>query len=198
MTLAKDDTELRYLAVADLRVVNGEGLRPALRGHAIVFNALSEPLLFFREKIAPEAVDRTFEEAIDVRALVDHDAAKILGRVSARTLTLKKDPQGLLVEIDPPDTSYARDVIESVRRRDLTGMSFAFRTLKDLWDETTDPPERTVLDMRIREVSIVTWPAYPATDVQVAQRALEAFRRAQATPGPSLRMLENRLRLTKP
>lgn len=190
---AEPDEERRYLPIADLRVVTGEGLKPLLRGYAIVFNALSEPIMFFREKVAPEFVDRTFEEAIDVRALVDHDSAKVLARLSARTLTLKKDAKGLLVEIDPPDTSYARDLIESVRRRDVTGMSFSFRTLKDMWDETKDPPERTLLDGRIREVSPVTFPAYPATEVDVARRSLEVFRERSGYR-PSVDILERRLR----
>ena len=172
------EIERRYVA-SDLRVVNGEGLRQKFVGHAVVFNSLSEDLMFFREQIAPEAVDRTFDERLDVRALIDHDPAKLMGRLTARTLKLSKDQRGLLVEIDPPDTSYSRDVLESVRRGDLTGMSFAFRTLKDQWDETTDPPTRTVLDMRIHEVSLVTFPAYPATDVDVAQRSLHAFRASQ-------------------
>ena len=192
------DVERRSVAGAELRVVN-DGLRTKFVGHAVVFNELSEPLMFFREVIAPEAVDRTFSEKIDVRALIDHDPAKLMGRLTARTLTLKKDPHGLLVEIDPPDTSYSRDALESVRRGDLTGMSFAFRTLKDQWDENTDPPTRTVLDMRIHEVSLVTFPAYPATEVDVAQRSLSAFREQQSKRKdyPSLAMRKRLLDLDR-
>jgi Escherichia/Staphylococcus phage prohead protease len=182
-------TERRYIPAGDLRVVTGEGMRQKLVGHAIVFNTLSEPLMFFREQIAPEAVDRTLNEQIDMRALIDHEPAKLMGRLTAGTLRVKKDAHGLLVEIDPPDTTYSRDALESVRRGDLTGMSFAFRTMPggDQWDESTDPPTRTVLDMRISEVSIVTFPAYPATDVDVAQRSLDAYRQ-QHGYRPSLAM----------
>src|SRR5262249_13445649 len=70
------DVEQRIVGSTDLRVATGPGLRQKLLGHAIVFNQLSETLLFFREKIDPKAVDRTFQEGIDVRALVDHDPAK--------------------------------------------------------------------------------------------------------------------------
>jgi len=192
---AEPDVEQRVLASTDLRVATGDALRQKLIGHAIVFNALSDKLMFFREQIAPKAVDRTLQEGLDVRALVDHDPAKILGRLSARTLKLSKTDAGLLVEIEPPDTTYARDVIESVRRGDISGMSFAFRMLKDEWDETADPPVRTVTDMRVSEVSVVTFPAYPATDVAVAQRSLELFR-AQHRPAyrPSLQLLQQRQR----
>jgi HK97 family phage prohead protease len=118
-------------------------------------------------------VDRTLKEKVDLRALVDHDSARILGRLTAGTLRVEKDGHGLQVEIDPPETTSGQDIVESIRRRDVTGMSFAFRTLKDLWDETTDPPTRTVLDMLVREVSVVTFPAYPQTEV--ALRALRAL-----------------------
>lgn len=197
MPSPNETVEQRFVATAELRVVTGEGMKTKLRGHAIVFNSLSEPLMFFREQIAPEAVDRTFSEGIDVRALIDHDPAKILGRLSARTFSMQKDKRGLLVEISPPDTTYARDVIESVSRGDITGMSFAFRSMPggDKWDETTDPPTRTVHDMRFHEVSIVTFPAYPATDVSAAQRSLNAFR--QRKGGGDLELYKRKLALSR-
>src|SRR5262245_16087385 len=155
------------------------GLAKFIRGYAIVFDQLSGNLGFFREKIASEAVDRTLREGIDLRALVDHEPRLILGRMEAKTLRVEKDTRGLRVEIEPDENiSYAADIMRSVGRRDVTGMSFAFRTLRDMWDETTDPPTRTVLDMVIREVSVVTFPAYPQTDV--ALRSLSAVRSARS------------------
>lgn len=151
-----------------------------LRGYAIVFNKLSLDLGGFRERIMPAAVERTLSEALDVRALVDHDSSKIIGRTRAGTLRLRSDARGLSVEIDPPNTTVARDIIESVDRGDVSGMSFAFRTLEDDWHIENGEPIREVLDMEIREVSIVSFPAYPQTDVQVAQRALQAFQSGQA------------------
>lgn len=165
--------EIRACEVGDLRV-EARGRAPVLRGYAIVFNRLSENLGFFRELIDPAAIDRTLTERVDLRALVDHDSSRILGRVTAGTLRVEKDANGLAVEIDPPLTTAGADIVESVRRRDVTGMSFAFRTLRDQWDETTTPPTRTVLDMLVREVSIVTFPAYSQTEA--ALRSLTAAR----------------------
>jgi Escherichia/Staphylococcus phage prohead protease len=146
-----------------------------IRGYAIVFNALSQDLGGFREIIKPEAVDRTLSEALDVRALVDHDTGKIIGRTRSGTLALRKDKKGLRVEIDPADTTAGRDILESVKRGDVSGMSFAFRTLTDDWHLEDGEPIRDVLDMTISEVSIVSFPAYTQTSVDVAQRSLAQF-----------------------
>lgn len=151
-----------------------------IRGLAIVFNKLSENLGGFREVIRPEAVDRTLRENLDVRALVDHDSSKVLGRNRAGTLAMKKTSKGLAVEIDPPSTTYARDILESVSRGDVTGMSFEFQVMPDgvEWSEEEDYLLREIFDMKIREISVVTFPAYPQTDVQVAKRAMQAFQEA--------------------
>lgn len=172
-----DNLERR--AFADCRAeASDNGKR--IKGYAIRFHALSEDLGGFREYIAPEAVDRTISEGLDVRALVDHDSGKVIGRTRSGTLALRKDSKGLRIEIEPDeDISYARDVMRAVARGDISGMSFGFRTLEDEWNYEGKTPIRTVTDMRISEVSIVSFPAYPQTDVSVAQRSLHAFQAAQ-------------------
>jgi HK97 family phage prohead protease len=175
------EVEIRVCGADDLRI-ESRGVGQTIRGHAIVVNRLSENLGFFREQIAPSALARTLTEGVDLRALVDHDPSRILGRLSAGTLRVEADAQGLLVAIDPPATTAGQDIVESIRRRDVTGMSFAFRTLQDAWDETTDPPTRTVTDMLVREVSIVTFPAYPQTDV--AMRSLQTRQAARRPDRP--------------
>lgn len=148
-----------------------------IRGYAIVFDSRSVDLGGFYEFIAPEAVDRTLNEGLDVRALVDHDSGKVIGRTRAGTLTLRKDARGLRIEVEPDtDISYANDIMRAVARGDVSGMSFGFRALADEWNYDDKTPVRTVTDMRISEVSIVTFPAYQATDVAVAQRSLQAAR----------------------
>lgn len=177
------DTEQIRRAQREATIGSLDGKR--LDGFAIVFNSLSVDLGGFREQIAPEAVDRALNEGSDVRALFDHDPGKVLGRTRAGTLTLRKDSKGLRAVIEPDlEISYARDVVRSVARGDISGMSFGFRVLADSWDYEGKMPLRTVTDMRLSEVSVVSWPAYEATSVQAralfnldeAVRSLEAFR----------------------
>jgi uncharacterized protein len=167
-----------------------------IRGYPIVFNSLSVDLGGFREIIAPEAVDRTLSEGLDVRALVDHDSSKVIGRTRAGTLRLRKDSRGLHMEVEPDeDISYARDIMRAIARGDVSSMSFGFRVDADEWNYDGKVPVRTVTDMRVSEVSIVTFPAYTATDVQVAQRALLAFQ--QAHQGNRVAWLEKKMRLAR-
>lgn len=136
-----------------------------LVGYPIVFWSRSLDLGGFIEQIAPSAVERTFREHVDVRALVSHDPLRPLGRLTAGTLRLSTDRRGLRAEIDPPETSYADDALESIRRTDANGWSFAFRTLADAWVMDGEIPLRTVTDMIVREVSAgVVFPAYAETE----------------------------------
>lgn len=136
-----------------------------LRGTAIVFNSKSEDLGGFIEVIRPSAAHRNEAEQIDVRALWSHDSAMPLGRMSAGTLRTRVVTRGVLAEIDPPRSAAPQ--IESVRRRDVTGMSFAFQAMEDDWSLSEGMPLREVTDMRFFEVSGVSFPAYEATTLRV-------------------------------
>lgn len=144
-----------------------------LIGYAAVFNSPSKDLGRFVEVIEPGAFTRTLKDSPDVLALIDHDSSKVLGRTTAGTLRLEVDSHGLRVEIDPPDTTAARDLIESVKRGDVTGMSFAFRVSKrgERWDHSATVAKRHLLDVDLREVSVVTFPAY--ADTSIALRSLQ-------------------------
>jgi HK97 family phage prohead protease len=188
------ETERRQFA-RDLRVDQAASdFSPVIRGYPIVFNSLSEDLGGFKEIIRPQAMDRTLDEGVDLRALVDHDTAKVLGRLSARTLKIRKDTTGLHMEVLPPNTSFGRDIVESVRRGDVTGGSFAFRVMPDgaAWQWESSPPVREVTDMRVMELSVVTFPAYSETDVAAALRSLASSR---PRPEPSQRVAELRAQM---
>ena len=150
---------------AELRASEGEG--PALiEGLAARYNVLSNDMMFGREIIMPGAFTKTVKEA-DVRATWNHDPNFVLGRVSAGTLALTDDKVGLRHRIEPPDTQWARDLTESIRRRDVRDMSFGFRTIRQNWRTDGDEIVRELLEVELLDVAPVAYPAYPRTDVAV-------------------------------
>ena len=154
--------EIRTLC-AEVRASPGaEAGNPVFEGYAARFMTLSENMGGFREQIAPGA----FIEMDDVRALLNHDPNYVLGRTTAGTLILKPDEVGLGFYIDGPGTTWARDLRVSVNRGDISQCSFAFETLEDKWEKADDGLEiRTLLKVRLYDISIVTYPAYEATNV---------------------------------
>jgi HK97 family phage prohead protease len=163
--------ELELPSFPPARRAEAEPDAGVLRGYAIRFNEPSLDLGGFIEFISPQAVRRMMTGSPDVRAFADHDPAKVLGRSRAGTLQYTADASGLRVEIDPPKTTIARDLLVSVERRDITGMSFGFVALDDDWSlDAKNFPNRLVTDMRVSEVSVVTFPAYPTTSIEVGRR----------------------------
>lgn len=155
------------LTAANLRAADDQPNR--IIGYAAVFNSDSEDLGGFKERIVPGAFKRTLASGHDVLALVGHERNLILGRIKNGTLTLKEDDHGLQVSIDLPDTSYARDLRESVARGDISGMSFGFSVPEDgakMFREG-DAIVRELLAVTLVEVSIVTMPAYHAATAQL-------------------------------
>ncbi len=176
--------EYRTYPLAELRVEQLEGQQPRIVGHAAVFDRRSEVLMQIGserlvEEIAPGAFAKTIREA-DIRALINHDPNLVLGRNRAGTLSLAEDDRGLAVTIEPPDTQAARDLIALMRRGDVNQMSFAFQPVKQVWAEEVDEATgmtthvRRLQEVRLFDVSIVTFPAYPDTDAQVRALAISA------------------------
>ena len=139
---------------------------PKITGYAAVFNSRSEDLGGFVEIIEPGAFSGSLESA-DVRALVGHDATQVIGRNKSGTLNVFEDDHGLRVEIDPPNTSAGRDIVESVRRGDIDSMSFGFIATNDRWEYDDGQEVRYLEQVELLEVSVVAWPAYQSTEVAV-------------------------------
>lgn len=139
-------------------------------GYASVFNK-TYAIPGFVERVAPGAFRKTVGEA-DVRALFNHEADHLLGRVSSGTLRMEEDDKGLRYEIDLPPTQLGRDTAALLRRGDLAGSSMGFRVLKDDWSETDDGyPLRTIQEVALRDVGPVTFPASSATEASLRSLA---------------------------
>lgn len=160
--------ERRFCALTGIEIRAGtDGQGPLIAGHAAVFNQPSEDFGGWREQIAPGAFKRTLRNA-DVRALFNHDANYVLGRNRAGTLSLAEDLQGLAIQVQPPATSWASDLMVSMERGDISQMSFGFRTVKDAWSADEQGVQvRTLQEVELFDVSVVTYPAYPQTDAAV-------------------------------
>jgi HK97 family phage prohead protease len=145
-------------------------------GYAAVFDKPSEILYnSFIERIRPGAFKKTITEKDQVM-LWDHNSQYILGRRSNGTLTLEEDEIGLKFECTLPDTTYARDCMELIKRGDVKQMSFGFNVINEEWQDLEKPIQRRdILEIRLFEVSIVTFPAY--ADTSVSLRSLNRSRR---------------------
>lgn len=158
-------TSIEYRAFrAETLNLDEAGTAKRIVGYAAVFDKLSEDMWGFREQIARGAFRKTLQEA-NVRALLEHDPRWLLGSSQSKTLRLVEDDHGLHVEIDPPDTSAGRDVVESLRRGDLSAMSFGFRAIKEKWETKDEKPLRVLQEVALYDVSLVAFPAYPDTSV---------------------------------
>jgi HK97 family phage prohead protease len=139
----------------------------------------------FREKVAPGSATKSIREG-DVVALFNHDSSRPLGRMSAGNLGLESTDRGVEPSLHPSDVSYAKDLRTLVKDQVIRGWSFGFEVLKDEWTDDDGNPStrydgtnRVIREMRLVEVSPVTFPAYGMTDIS-ARDSVEAAREGRA------------------
>ena len=155
-----------------------------IHGLAIPFDSwttIGSGPLRFRERVSSGAVTKTLNES-DVVYLDNHDAAKPVARTSAGTLTLTPSARGVVYDALPADTSYARDLVTNIKAGNIRGNSFGFEVVKDKWVVGEDGvDERTLLEIKLPEISACTFPAYLDTEIgmrdayAVAMEARDAY-----------------------
>jgi HK97 family phage prohead protease len=194
----------------ELRADDADAERRTVTGYAAVFNSPSEDMGFI------EYIERgAFKEALkasDVRALFNHDPNYILARSASGTLKLQEDDKGLRYEFEAPATTFGNDFLTMLRRGDISQSSFGFTVAEQAWEEKKSADGDTQYIRRIKkvdrlyDVSPVTYPAYPDTEVALRSKP-------QGEPGEShsdqatndqndahareTEQLEKRLRLVK-
>lgn len=169
----------------DVRAEQDEKHGSIITGTPIVFESKTDMFDFF-EIIDRGALDKC--DLTDVRFLVNHDTSKIpLARSrrnnenSTMQLTVDKDGMKIRVDLDTENNAEARALYSAVQRGDISGMSFMFAVESDEWsDLDTDKPTRHIRSIStVVEVSAVTFPAYPDTDIHARdKKALENAREA--------------------
>jgi len=163
----RGQNERRFAVASEVRVA--EGAEPKIEGYASVFDSTTVIRSYFGE-FSESVVPGAFADSIkvdDVRGLWNHDANHVLGRNKAGTLVLSEDAKGLRYEIKPPKAQWASDLLESMRRGDVTQSSFGFRVINDKWSVRDGMEHRELLKVQLFDVSPVTYPAYDATEAGV-------------------------------
>jgi HK97 family phage prohead protease len=175
-TLEKYDAEVRKSSVVkeqrEFRMENAEQNGNTIRGYAAVYNSDSEWMGGFYEQIERGAFDDVMND--DVRAYFNHDENLLLGRVSSGTLRIGTDARGLFYEVDLPNTTYANDLAELMKRGDVNQSSFAFLIDADRWEQRDGKTYRIIEKVsRLLDVSPVAQPAYPDSTSELKKRDLE-------------------------
>lgn len=182
-------TAERITMPTEVRAMDNEDGSLRISGYAATFNTEASGLSF-REVIAPGAFKRTLKTDNPVFLLVNHDTEQLpLASTQSGTLRLMEDEVGLRMEADlDPSNPRAQELASALKRGDVDKMSFAFTVAPD--GDSKEDGIRTLTDLDLFEVSVVTWPAYDSTSVGMrsAQDDLELRRRKEALKLTALRL----------
>ena len=144
-----------------------------ISGYFIVFDTETELYPGVREEVSPDAL--VGGDLSDVKALIDHDTAKVLGRTKANTLSLSVDSKGLYGEIIVNESDQeAMNLYSRVQRGDVDQCSFGFEILNEEMIQNSDGTVKFIIkSINLYEVSVVTFPAYQETAVEARSKQIE-------------------------
>lgn len=176
-------TEVEYRAVeldvGELRSSENDDSIGQIAGYAIVWDTPSTNLPF-TEVIKAGALDGV--DLSQTLALYDHNFANVLGRVDAGTLKLNVDDHGLHFVLDIPDTTLGHDVYTNIKNGNLKGLSFRFTIAPggEAWKQINGQPTRVISKIAtMREISLVSVPAYDDTSVEVTRSFKEFTKKSE-------------------
>lgn len=148
-----------------------------IEGYFAVFNSVYEMWPGATESIAPGAFSNTLGG--DIRALIDHESRLVLGRNKSGTLELKEDSHGLwgCIRVNRED-SDAMNLHNRVKRGDVDQCSFGFEIVKEDTEVREDGTVHwTIREVKLYEVSVVTFPAYEDTGVAARKRDFDEIQK---------------------
>lgn len=170
--------QVRNFRSLDLNA-NDEAAEKIISGYFIVFNSETELYEGCFEEIAPESFDNV--DLSDVRALIDHETSKVLGRTKPGTLTLSVDAKGVYgeIKVNENDTE-AMNLYSRVQRGDVDQCSFGFNILDEEMESRDDGSYKfTIKAIELFEVSVVTFPAYADTAVEARSKQIESMEKRE-------------------
>ncbi len=131
-------------------------------GYAAVFNSIAS--MGRNDEVIRAGAFRNTIVRDDIRMLLNHDPNLVLGRNTSGTLYLSENDYGLMFRLwTDKDSTIGSDTLSAVKRKDITQCSFGFQVQRDYWRRDNNRPLRELVDVKLVDVSIVTYPAYSDT-----------------------------------
>lgn len=162
--------KLEFRENYELRAIDSEEGKMVIEG---VVNQIGEwsKVLYgsFREKIEPKVFERAIKSAKDnnrdIFFLALHNNRELpLASIISGTMELVEKENKLMLRAELPPTTLAKDIYELVKAKVLREFSFGFNNVQAKWDKDADGIRtRTITDLTLHEVSIVTTGAYNNT-----------------------------------
>jgi len=168
VSTATIEKEVRHFNVQEIECRDNEDGSLTLKGYASVFEVqypVNDQRGSYLESINPGAFKKTLSERADVKLLVNHDGVP-LARTQSGTMELREDQHGLFVEATlDPENPKVKEINSAMKRGDMDEMSFAFAAVRDEFND--DYSERNIKEVKLYDVSVVTYPASSATHANI-------------------------------
>lgn len=167
-----------------------------VRGYAstferyVLFEDIDGPVY---EQILPDAFNGC--DMSDVIMQFDH-MGRVFARTSNGTLILGVDDHGLWIDADLSTTEGSRELWEEIKAELITRMSFCFIVAAGHFDQGTNT---SVIERisKVFDVSAVSIPANPGTEIEARCAYDGAIMRARAERRDRIRRLKSRIKITE-
>jgi len=162
-----NDIEARFTDFTEYRIDEIDE-RKHIQGCVTVYNKMSDPIWNFTEKNRPGAYKESLaDETIIKKSYFNHDPNIVLGNSENESVTFTDKKQGIWLDVIPPLTQAAQDVVVLVRDKYVNHASYAFNVTEEKWTGTLDNPVREIIKGIFYEGGPVSDAAYPQTSVNV-------------------------------
>lgn len=150
-----------------------------LEGYPIVFGVRTQIGDFFTEEIDPHALDNA--DMSDIVLNANHNDVMLPiarhRRGKRSTMDVNIDNIGVFMRanLDLENNATAREAYSTVKREDVTDMSFAFFVAADEWQGLdSDMPHRIIKQIsKVVDFTVATRGAYPQTSIYARSAALD-------------------------
>ena len=185
-TVDVDNVELRA-------ITEGEEKQEYVDGLGVVYDREVEVWHKYYEKIRAGAFTKCLSKAgVEVKSYFNHNQNYVLSTTRSNPrLVLEDTADGLIFRSPIPNTTYGRDLVENLRRKNVRGASFSFTVPKGgdiVTRDENDCYHREIIEAVIYEIGPVTNPAYHQTkaNVRSAEELMAEFeeRTKPVTPEP--------------